>query len=98
MRQPSSKKTQQERNGNGLFPPTPVASKELSVRPDRPDTYRIPIKGGDPYFGLTRSWYYSAEQDGRLRLIRVRKRGKQRGVTLVPYDDVAAIIAAAKLG
>lgn len=65
---------------------------------DRPETYRLPSKGGDPYFGLTRGWYYSAERDGLIQLVRLRKRGNQRGVTLVPYDDVAAIIAAAKLG
>ena len=72
--------------------------QEQAVQVDRPETYRLPLKGGDPYFGLTRSWYYSAEKDGLLQLVRLRKRGNQRGVTLVPYDDVAAIIAAAKLG
>lgn len=65
---------------------------------DRPETFRLPIKGGDPYFGLTRGWYYAAEKDGLIRLVRLRKRGNRRGVTLVPYDDVAALIAAAKLG
>jgi len=69
-----------------------------TVPSERPETFRPPKRGGDPYFGLTRSWYYKAEADGLLRLIRLRSRGKQRGVTLVPYDDVAALIAAAKLG
>lgn len=85
------------------FPPTPpvvgplTVGKLLRLSSDRPETYRLPSKGGDPFFGFTRSWYYSAERDGLLRLIRVRTRGRLRGVTLVPYDDVAAIVAAAKL-
>jgi hypothetical protein len=74
----------------------PLTGAATPSFPDRPETYRLPNKGGDPFFGLTRSWYYQAEQEGILQLIRIRKRGRQRGVTLVPYDDVAAIIAAAK--
>lgn len=62
----------------------------------RPETFRLPRTGPDPFFGLTRSWYYNAEKEGVLRLIRLRQRGRQRGVTLVPYDDVAAFIQAAK--
>lgn len=58
----------------------------------KPETFRLPAKGGDPFFGMTRSWYYAAEADGRLRLIRIRKRGNQRGVTLVPYDAVRALV------
>lgn len=62
----------------------------------RPETFRLPKIGGDPFFGLTRSWYYSAEKEGTLRLIRLRQRGKLRGVVLIPYDDVARIVAAAR--
>lgn len=59
----------------------------------RPETYRLPRPGErDPYFGLGRAWYYSAEQRGDLKLIRLRKRGNLRGVTLVPYDEVAKLI------
>lgn len=87
---------QQGRDGEGLFTLTPIVSKDKAVQPDRPETYRLPTKGGDPYFGLTRGWYYAAERDGLLRLVRLRMRGRQRGVTLVPYDDVAAIINSAK--
>jgi hypothetical protein len=32
------------------------------------------------------------EKHGYSRLIRIRQRGKLRGVTLVPYDPVAAFI------
>jgi hypothetical protein len=58
----------------------------------RPEFFRLPSKGGDPYFGLTRSFYYEAEKRGYWRLVRLRDRGKLRGVTLVPFDAVAAFI------
>jgi hypothetical protein len=57
-----------------------------------PEFFRLPKSGGDPYFGLGRSYYYEGEKDGHWRLIRLRKRGKLRGVTLVPYDAVAAFV------
>ena len=62
----------------------------------RPEFYRLPSKGGDPFFGLTRSYYYAAESAGLLRLVRLRKRGKTRGITLVPYEKIAALIHAAQ--
>ena len=53
-----------------------------------PEFFRLPITGNDPYFGLTRSWYYAAEERGWIKLKRLRERGKLRGVTLVPYHAV----------
>ena len=61
-------------------------------QPRQPVTFRLPKTGGDPYFGLGRSYYYEGEKQGYWRLIRIRQRGKLRGVTLVPYDVVAAFI------
>ena len=57
-----------------------------------PETFRLPKNGGDPFFGLSRSFYYGGEQRGYWRLIRIRQRGKQRGVTLVPFDAVAKFV------
>ena len=54
--------------------------------------FRLPKSGGDPYFGLGRSYYYQGEKRGYWRLARIRERGKLRGVTLVPYDAVAAFV------
>lgn len=65
-------------------------------RPTHPEAFRLPKRGGDPFFGLTRPWYYAAEKNGLLRLIRLRGRGKLRGVTLVPYDAVAKLIREAQ--
>jgi hypothetical protein len=61
----------------------------------RPETFRLPKPpGGDRYFGLTRSCYYRGEELGYWTLLRIRERGKRRGITLVPYDEVAAFIHA----
>lgn len=58
----------------------------------KPEFFRLPTRGRDPYFGLTRSFYYSCEKSGVLRFQRLRKRGAARGITLVPYDAVANLI------
>jgi hypothetical protein len=60
--------------------------------PVRPETFRLPTKGVDPHFGFSRPWYYAAEARGCFKLIRIRDRGKKRGVVLVPYADVLAFI------
>jgi hypothetical protein len=57
-----------------------------------PEFFRLPKAGGDPHFGLGRSYYYEGEKHGYWQLVRLRQRGKLRGVTLVPYDAVAAFI------
>lgn len=62
----------------------------------RPEFFALPKSGGDPYFALSRGWYYAAEKDGRLRLVRIRQRGKLRGVTRVSYDEVAKLFQEAR--
>ena len=76
---------------NGGHPHTAPLS-EAVARASRPEFFRLPKTGGDPYFGLGRSYYYEGEQRGYWRLVRIRERGKLRGVTLVPYDSVAAFV------
>jgi len=73
-----------------LTAPRSEGADRPSQRP--PEFFRLPKSGGDPYFGLGRSYYYEGEKQGYWRLIRLRQRGKQRGVTLVPYDAIAAFI------
>jgi hypothetical protein len=59
----------------------------------RPEFFRLPSGGGgDRYFGFTRSFYYEGENRGYWRLVRIRDRGKLRGVTLVPYDAVSTFV------
>lgn len=84
-----------ELNNTGEHPVTSTAPRsEGADRPSQrpPEFFRLPKCGGDPYFGLGRSYYYEGEKLGYWRLVRIRQRGKQRGVTLVPYDAVADFI------
>jgi hypothetical protein len=79
----------------GGHPATSTAPRtEGAHKPSQspPEFFRLPKSGGDPYFGLGRSYYYEGEKQGYWRLIRIRQRGKLRGVTLVPYDAIAAFI------
>ena len=71
---------------------------EAASSASRPETFRLPKGGGgDPFFGFTRSYYYKGEQLGYWRLIHIRERGRRRGLTLVPFDEVAAFVRAHKL-
>jgi hypothetical protein len=55
--------------------------------------FRLPAPGKrDPYFGLSRAWFYKAEALGEIKMISVRQRGALRGVRLVVYDSVRAFI------
>jgi hypothetical protein len=76
---------------NGGHPHTAPRS-EAAARASRPEFFRLPSIGGDPHFGFTRSFYYEGENRGYWKLARIRERGKLRGVTLVPYDAVAAFV------
>jgi hypothetical protein len=58
----------------------------------RPEFFRVPQKGGDPYFGLSRTYYYNLEVQGKLKLVRLLSNGNTRGVTLIPYAKVAELI------
>jgi len=76
----------------GEHPGITVAPSEAALSASRPETFRLPKVGGDPFFGFGRSFYYEGEKRGYWRLIRIRQRGKQRGVTLVPYNAVSAFV------
>jgi len=56
----------------------------------RPEFFRLPkSRERDPFFILFHACFYEAEQRGSWKLVRLRKRSRQRGVTLVPFDAVA---------
>jgi hypothetical protein len=77
----------------GKHPERTVALGETALSASqRPEFFRLPKSGGDIYFGFTRSFYYEGENRGYWKLARIRERGKLRGVTLVPYDSVAAFV------
>ena len=61
--------------------------------PHRVEFFRLPAPGKrDPYFGLSRGWYYKAAALGEIKLVAVRQRGALRGVRLVVLDSVVAYI------
>jgi hypothetical protein len=77
----------------GEHPATTVRLREAAARASqRPEFFRLPKSGGDPYFSFGRSFYYAGEQRGYWKLVRIRDRGKLRGVTLIPYDAVARFV------
>lgn len=70
-------------------------TREVELATPRPITFRLPKPGTvDPFFGISRSHYYVLEQRGVLQLIRIREVGRERGITLVPFDKVAAFVRA----
>lgn len=69
-------------------------SESVPGAAQRPEFFRLPKPGvGDPYFGLSRSFYYLAEARGWLTLVRICGEGKERGITLIPFREVAAFVA-----
>jgi len=69
------------------------APREAAQSASRPETFRLPKAAErDPFFGFSRTFYYEGEHRGYWRLIRIRERGKLRGVTLVPFDAVARFV------
>jgi hypothetical protein len=64
----------------------------------RPETYRLPKPGqADQFWGFSRSFYYALDkrflaERGEKLLIHIRDQGKDRGVTLIPYEKIAAFV------
>ena len=96
MRRTTSLEHSQQQQHDGTGKPALCALKKMEAPMPRPEFYALPKIGGDLYFNLTRSWYYAAEKAGLLKLVRIRHRGKLRGVTRVAYDDVAKLFQEAR--
>ncbi|HWA10541.1 MAG TPA: hypothetical protein VG838_13940 [Opitutaceae bacterium] len=59
----------------------------------RVEFFRLPAPGKrDPFFGLSRGWYYKAAAAGEIKMVALRQRGALRGVRLVAYDSVCDYI------
>src|SRR5580698_764546 len=59
----------------------------------RVEFFRLPPPSKrDPYFGLSRSWYYKTAALGEIKMVAVRQRGALRGVRLIVYDSVVEYI------
>jgi hypothetical protein len=67
-----------------------VTPPNTDATPHRIEFFRLSGPGKrDPFFGLSRGWYYKAESLGEIKMIAVRRRNALRGVRLVVYDSVA---------
>lgn len=63
----------------------------------RPEMFRLPTGNNvDPYFSLRRGWFYNAEAAGLIKLVRLPMKGRTRGVTLVPFAEMKALIEKAR--
>lgn len=70
-------------NTSLVTPPAPESA------PQRVEFFRLPAPGKrDPFFGLSRGWYYKAAALGEIKTVAIRQRGALRGVRLVAYDSV----------
>ena len=49
-------------------------------------------KGGDPYFGLSRSYWYNLERKGYIVLMRLRMHGNRKGRVLLSMEDAIKAI------
>ncbi len=64
----------------------PAILAELAKTVSAPELLPIPPKGPDRIFGLSRSWWYGAERDGIIQLVRLRRPGNIRGRVLIPVE------------
>lgn len=55
---------------------------------------RLPTRGRDPLFQLTRAWYYDAIKRGLIRSSCLRRKGALTGVRLVNVASVRQYIEA----
>ena len=53
---------------------------------------RLPTRGRDPVFGLSRPWYYDAIKRGLIRSSCLRRKGALTGVRLVNVASVRQYI------
>lgn len=64
--------------------------------PDLPITIRVPSKGRDPWFSIHRSKWYELEASGAISFLRLRAKGKRRGVTLIETAAVLRMLEEAR--
>jgi hypothetical protein len=66
-----------------------LTSPNNGTTQNRVEFFRLPPPGKrDPFFGLSRGWYYKAAASGEIKMVAIRNRGAVRGVRLVAYDSV----------
>ena len=66
--------------------------KTVETVSGNPEFLRLPTRGADSIFGLTRSTWYNLEKRGVIRLRRLRSPGNVRGITLIPVEEARRAI------
>jgi hypothetical protein len=54
--------------------------------------FRLPIRGGDPRFGITRPTYYKLIREGAIKSACIRKPGSLTGIRLVNTESVRRFV------
>ena len=57
-----------------------------------PIAFPLPARGGDRFWGLSRSTWYSLERKGVIHFLRIRLPGNIRGRVLIDYAEAAAAL------
>jgi hypothetical protein len=60
-------------------PETSLAAMSTLSLTIRPEFFRLPSRGVDPHFGLSRAFYYHLDATGQVLLVRIRKRKRPTG-------------------
>jgi len=54
--------------------------------------FRMPSRGNDPIFGLSRAWYYNAIKKGQIISASLKQGNSLRGVRLINVRSVRELI------
>ena len=68
-----------------------IAQQTGQVRGFMPEFTNLPARGGDAVCGLSRSFWYSAEREGLITLVRTRRPGQVRGRAVKLLEDPGQI-------
>ncbi len=70
--------------GTGYATATIAAPAEAAISAAPvPEFFRLPSRGQDKYFGLTRPFYYLLLKEGRIKSVCLRRKGAARGIRLI---------------
>ena len=62
------------------------------IRAYLPEFVTLKSAGGDPVTGMSRSWWYSAERDGLINLVRIRRPGMIKARVLLPVPQALELV------
>lgn len=63
------------------------APSDQSIKPEW-----LRVRGAIQFSGIKRSKLYELMEEGRVKFITLRERGKQRGIRLISYDSLSGFL------